>query len=257
MERIELISEEFDDFLMDARIVGEGTESTVLEYEDLVVKILLPHALNFFTKRKLAELAVRDDLREYMTLPVKEFYIDFKYTGFLMEHAGISIKDLLLLSELSIDERIELLHKIRVCLKRINDEGMVHGDIQFSNIMYDNGVVKISDINNVKFGRYRAMYLNAIANHLCSRYGKTYLLDLHAFNYFSYILLNLDGDDLRSYVQLGADSFRVFLYNKDYKKIKNNHFDEDVCEEQLDLLMHPKSKKLALEKSKYLIDYIK
>ena len=64
--------------------------------------------------------------------------------------------------------------------------------------------------------------------------------------------MNVTSDKFSEYLTFDAASFNFF--NPD--EIENRYFDPEVTKEQLDLLLEPKSKKYALEHSKYLIDYI-
>lgn len=252
MEKLYFYEENYDDFLAYAKIIGTGTESVVLEYQEYVYKILIPEFRELFLEKKLRKLATLTNLEEFMTIPVGEVYLDFHFIGYIMKNAGISWKKFLEETALSDEMKIELLKKGKMALNQIHNVGIVHGDIQFGNLMIKDDQVKVSDINNVNYKWYRGLHFNDVTEHLVPKYGPTYLLDLHMFNYITYLLMNVTSEKFSEYLTFDAASFNFF--NPD--EIENRYFDPEVTKEQLDLLLEPKSKKYALEHSKYLIDYI-
>lgn len=253
MKKIYFLEDDYEDLLMNTRVVGSGTESTVIEYQDYVLKILFPHFIFRYSRRKLNALAELEKLYPYMTLPLGEVYLEFHFIGYMMEHAGVSLKEYILNNSFKEEEKVNVLKSLKAAIEEMHKAGIVHGDIQFGNLMYKDGIAKVSDINNVRYKRYHDMYLNEISLELVRKYGTTPLLDIHAFNYLTYILINLNDDDLRELVSLGADSIKSF--SREY--YPNKYFDDKVCDEQMELLLRPTSKSDAMMKSKYLIDYLK
>ncbi len=52
------------------------------------------------------------------------------------------------------------------------------------------------------------MYFNALTDHLRKYYGRMPIIDIQSFNYFTYMLFNLDENDLKELAYYGADFFR-------------------------------------------------
>lgn len=252
MKKIEFLEEEYEDILMKNSIVSGGTESTILRYDDYLLKILFPPFLFFYTKRKMHDLGKLENLRDYLTLPIADVYIDFRYVGFGMFDEGISLAKLLLESPLTLEDKKRYMLQLKDAIINMHDADIVHGDIQPSNILIKDGKVKIGDINNVKFASYHMMYFNALTGHLRKYYGRMPIIDIQSFNYFTYMLFNLDENDLKELAYYGADFFRF----EDIRNIDNKYFNSDVCDEQMRLIYRPLSRNEAIRKSKYLIDYL-
>ncbi len=135
MKKIEFLEEEYEDILMKNSIVSGGTESTILRYDDYLLKILFPPFLFFYTKRKMHNLGKLENLRDYLTLPIADVYIDFRYVGFGMFDEGISLAKLLLESPLTLEDKKRYMLQLKDAIINMHDADIVHGDIQPSNIL--------------------------------------------------------------------------------------------------------------------------
>lgn len=253
MKDIYFIEENFDDYINDNMIIGAGTESHIYKFNDIVLKILYSDFIRFYTKYKLKKIA-KLNLDDIISSPIGFVYCDYKFIGYAMHNCGISLKDYLLENNISLDKKIKILRDTKDKIIKLHQLGMVHGDIQPGNILIDsNEIIRIGDINNINISYFKDMYYNNISYSLSFRYGNSSILDILTFNYFCYIILNYHDRDLSSYLTHGADSFYYFRYD-----IKDNkYFDENICQEQMNLLLNPRSKKYALNNTKYLIDYLK
>ena len=107
MDKIHFYEETYEEFLMNTTILGAGTESTVLAYGDFVLKILFPEFIHRHSRKKLAELANEKNLKNYMTLPLKEVYLDYHFIGYMMEYAGLSWKDYLISKNVSFSSFVK------------------------------------------------------------------------------------------------------------------------------------------------------
>lgn len=135
----------------------------------------------------------------------------------------------------------------------MHSHGILHGDIQFSNMMVKENNIKISDVNNVKIGKHHEMYMNEISLNLANLYGIAPIIDIQAFNYMCYILLNGNDEEINKYVNLGADGIGCLSESP----IENIMFDRDVSHEQFEIMTSLRKIKSAKTDTKYLIDYLK
>ena len=257
MEKLYFYEENYDDMLINSKYVACGTESTILFHDGKIYKLLVPEAINKFIKKRLRYISEKKELEDYITMPLREIYYEFRFIGYEMDYAGCNLTDFLIecIDNDSLDNNLkyELLSKMKLCIEKIHEYKMIHGDIQPRNVLVNNDKVLLGDINNMNFGIHRNAYLNEISLRLCRKYGVSPIIDIQSFNYFCYFIFNADNETLRDILSYGADSiFRTGLLEVD-----NKCFDDKVIQEQKEIFDRKRSKKLALTESKYLIDYLK
>lgn len=254
MEKLCFFEENYEDCVLEANIIGQGFESKVYMYGDNVLKIFCPDFQNKRSEKRINLLSKLSELDEYITLPNAGVYLDYHFIGYQMKYAGITLKRFILDNNLSENKIIELLRQIKNCLVHLHSLGFIHGDLQPKNILINDDKIKISDVNNAQFGKFKPDLLNDMTLFLSSYYGYSSLLDLHSLNYYTYLLLNLDDETMRKYIELGAEGYSYFCEHE----YKNHVFMDEVCEEQMEYLINPfGNRKKALTNSKYLIDYLK
>ena len=256
MEQIYFLEENYEEWIEFSHLIDFGTEGSIMSFGDEVIK-LLHQNLNSITKYRLRKLESIDGLKEFITMPTKEIYYDYRFIGFAMKYAGINFRDVLIkhINDGTLTDNIKISHlkHIRDCLEALRHYNVIHGDIQPRNILIDQDKVLIGDINNCSFAHFRNPYFNEISKRLFQKYGLCTLIDLQTFNYFTYLIMNLSGSELESALNSGAD----FIWWNDIRDISNKAFDDEVTNMQLDVLFNKNNKKKALIKSDYLINHLR
>lgn len=239
MKKYEILEEDFDRFMKDCSLIGHGSESIIYKRNDEVFKILNYRNINLRTKARLEKIA-ESGLDKYLTVPTSEIYVDYKFYGYGMDYAGVNLKKYLHKKKVSRDEIIEILHKVKECLINLHDANFVHGDLKLSNILVNDGEVKITDVNNMKLGILSPVYLNMLSSYLMPYYGHGKALDIHAFNYITFCLLNYTGNYKYDLLRFDTDSFFM-------------HMSDDISEETIQPIVNP-DKKLKKVDVPFLID---
>lgn len=254
MEKVYLCDQDYRNFLANLQVLGSGFESSVYSLGSEVLKILKNDVISDELEKRISFLGDLKELREALTIPTKSVYLNRNFIGFFMNYAGVDLKKYLLENKISLEKRIQILRLIKDKLGFIHKFGIIHGDLQPKNIMIYNGNVRISDVVNMRVGVYKDILLNDMTLYLSKYFGVSSLLDLHSLNYITYILLNMPYDEMLEYLSMDACGYSYLIENG----FMNNVFQDDVFVKQMDILINPKeNKEQALEKSKYLIDYLK
>lgn len=74
----------------------------------------------------------------------------------------------------------------------MHEAGIIHGDLNMSNIMFDGNEVFITDFDNSTYGKY-SMNLKEASNlalYFIKKYGIMPKLDVFLFNYATYYISN-------------------------------------------------------------------
>lgn len=254
MEKIYLCDESYDNYIADKPMIGSGYESKVYSFGKEVLKIFESKFQNCDTEERVSNLANIEGLDEVLTVPTKSVYLNMNFIGCFMNYAGVDLKKYLRENDLTFEEKVKIITSIKNRLLFLHKFDIVHGDLQPKNIMFYSGIVKISDVVNIRFGNYQDALLNDMTLYLAKYFGITSLLDLHSLNYITHILLNTKEEEMLEYIDMDADGCS-YLRENGYS---NHVFLDEVFEEQMDILLNPKKNQhYALEKSKYLIDYVK
>ena len=95
MEQIYFLEENYEEWIEFSHLIDFGTEGSIMSFGDEVIK-LLHQNLNSITKYRLRKLESIDGLKEFITMPTKEIYYDYRFIGFAMEYAGINFRDVLI-----------------------------------------------------------------------------------------------------------------------------------------------------------------
>lgn len=254
MEKVYLSDSDYQEYLTSMNFIGSGYESFVFSLGNEVVKILNKEIISDDLEMRIDALGDIKELNKALSIPTKSLYLNMDFIGFYMKYAGIDLKRYLIENDVSFDELVRILKDIKEKLVFLHQYGIVHGDIQLKNIMIHDGRIKIGDSDNIKFGTYNDVLLNDMTLYLSKYFGITHLLDLYSLNYITYILLNTTRSEELEYLSMDALGYSYMLESK----ITNQVFQDDIFEEQMNFLRYPKeNKEYALEKSKYLIDYLK
>lgn len=257
MERLDFLEENYDDMLLNSSVIDRGTESTIILHDGKIYKILVPDAITLFTRKRLRKIHECKELEDYITMPLREIYYEFRFIGYEMDYAGINLTEYLIYciknSTLTDDLKYDILLKLKRCIEKIHEYKMIHGDIQPRNVLINDGHVLLGDINNMNYGIFRNAYLNEVSLRLSDKYGISDVIDIQTFNYFCYLIFNAPDEILMEILQFGADS----IYRTDLINVPNKYFDESVLLEQKEIFNKKINKRLALTNSKYLIDYLK
>lgn len=254
MERVCLDNHSYEEYVTSKEILGAGFEAKVYSLDEEVLKIYTDEFLTSELEKRINALGDTKGLKDIITIPTKSLYLNMSFVGFFMNYAGIDLKKYLKEKEISFEEKIRILCLVKEKLEYLHKMGIVHGDLQPKNIMVYKSDVKIGDVANMLFANYHDILLNDMTLYLSKYFGVSSLLDLHSLNYITYILLNMDREESLEYLELDALGYSYLIENG----VKNKVFQDDIFKEQMDILLHPKENKdYALERSKYLIDYIR
>ena len=101
VEQIYFLEENYDEWIEFSRLIDFGNEGSIMSFGDEVIK-LLHQNLNCITKYRLRKLESIDGLKDFITMPTKEIYYDYRFIGFAMKYAGINFRDYLLVNLMKV-----------------------------------------------------------------------------------------------------------------------------------------------------------
>lgn len=192
----------------------------------------------------------------YLTTPIASFYLSDEYYGYAMEDAGCDLEKKIKVIDLTKNEILDILWQLREIINYLHSLSLGHGDIKLENILLKDGHVRLGDVNNLT-------YPNAIPN-LNKFYSEWYkiwksyqLVDIFAFNYLTFLLLNYPISVLREYINnnMAISSRQTLSELTSNNKIVDKEVWSYVC--GLLNCRTPESKKVYLKPDIILLDYLK
>lgn len=179
-----------------------------------------------------------------------------KCSGFAMKDGGENLWDLLLNDSLSFEEKKDIAHQMKSICSYLIRKRYIHGDIKLENFVYKDGILRLTDINNMK--KNPNIRRNNKKLRMPQLYEMWYLkcedgfyIDYLAINFTMYILLNFNLDDIIKIIRNNSDGFRY-----DYEKIldsENKVFDNEIIKRMKSTIENIEERKL---KKEFLVDYL-
>ncbi len=172
--------------------------------------------------------------------------------GFAMENGGEDLWSLLLNDALNFGEKKDIAYQMKEICVYLRKKKYVHSDIKLENFLYKDGVLRLTDINNM-IKNPNIMYFDKLRLYeiWCSKCRDAFYTDYLATNYCMYILLNFDLEGVAKIIRKYDKGFH---YN--YDKIldsENRVFDDDIYEKMKCTMEHIEERKLTKE---FLVDYL-
>lgn len=141
--------------LTDLPIIGSGGNSNVRYFDfNNVAKIYGIDDYNFYSSEsdegKVELLHTKENI-DYVVLPKKKVYVDDSFAGFTMEHIKSSKQLMYFKDSLPVQQRIEILIKIKKIILEMFKQDMYMIDLNELNVLIKNHLPYIIDVDGVSF----------------------------------------------------------------------------------------------------------
>lgn len=178
---------------------------------------------------------------KYCTLPTTTLTNRGICIGYGMEN--LADADILLISPLDRDERIEVLKKMPAILNCFSDQGIIYGDIKNDNILINRktGSITFCDIDNSKIEEFSMEVYPQELENFITQYGQEDE-KIHAYMHNLLTLEQLDNE--------------VCSHHEVIEKMKRNQYDDFVVESGKTLLKQMKRITPQYQKE-YIINHVK
>lgn len=250
--------DEFKNAIKPCKIIdcNEGylylTDSCAYKVLDIVRFSCSPKLLKKLNKLEQRLLTIPKSLLYFLDLYEKHNVC----AGFAMENSGQDLWSLLLNDVLSFKEKKEIALQMKEICSYLKKKRYVHGDIKLENFLYKDGILRLTDINNMRKNPNIRDYDDKLR--MPKLYEMQYLgcedgfyVDYLAINYCMYILLNFDLDGIIKIIRAYDEGFHY-----DYEEIldsENKVFDSEIHKKMKYTFEHIEERKLTKE---FLVDYL-
>ena len=203
--------------IKELEVIGMGAEGVIYKYNfegnTVAIKIFNP---DIFTSNKLKkiELVHSREIDKIVTKPQCLVCVDGKINGYSMEYDQ-NDQNLESLKTLTPSEKLEYLKKLRDIIETLHKHNIIIGDLKATNILVNEGNIKICDIDNFKVDDLDPDILNLYSKQYFRKYKKMDEgLDIFSFNILT-ILFLIDGaaDELLNYIMKGSYTHNEYLRN--------------------------------------------
>lgn len=243
----------FDYIIPKLPIIGEGFESKVYKSSEEIWKIFY---YTFCDRNEKNIEAIGSLNGDYLTVPHALFYLNNEYFGYAMRDAGCDLEKMIVTKDLSRETILDILEQLREIIDYLHSLSLSHGDIKFDNILVQDGHVRLGDINNLIYPN-TATNLNVLHSLWYDTWKSYSLVDIFAFNYLTFLLLNYSSSELREFIENNT----VFLSMRTLNELASNNkiVDEKVWQYVWGLLNGSilEAKKSYLKPDILLLDYLK
>lgn len=243
----------FEEVAPSLSLIADCFEAEVYKSGDEIWKIFHCYFCNR-NEENMEKLALLN--KEYLTTPRALFYLSDEYFGYAMEDAGIDLSKMILNGNLTRNDLLAILQQLKERIFYLHSLSLGHGDIKFENILVKNGHVRLGDINSLTYPA-AVPNLNRYYQEWYKKWNDYFLVDIFAFNYLTFLLLNYPISMLQAYIKgNGVESKRAL---KELTSFPNNIVDSEIWSYVRGLLnLHnPESKKPYLKPNMLLLDYLK
>lgn len=245
-----------------------SNEGCIYITDNFVYKIFYSSDLDSYYCQKSNITSISRLSEQMLTIPVSLIYINNKYMGFKMFNCGNNLNNLFLEGKLSKEELIAISIQLKEIEQYLRKKSLIHGDIQLSNLLYQNRNVTLTDINSFiklpKWYNFYKKYFISTSGGQSLRipgdyyfwvrsYGYEYL-DYLAINYCTFLLLNYTPSEID---ELNKRAHECKIYKKTERFIddaENKAFEDDVFDYFVETFSGNKKKVLS---DLYLIDHLK
>lgn len=193
----------------------------------------------------------------FLTVPLSLIYLkdSRERIGFSMENSGNDLWTLLLSNTLSLQEKKEIALQMKEICIYLRTKRYVHGDIKLENLLYKDGILRLTDINSMlKIPNSTPLRMPDVYKTWYEKYNDAFYIDYLAMNYCMYILLNFDFDGINLIKRTPewCDGFS-YSYNK-IMESENKVFDDEIYEKMKASFTNVREKLLTKD---FLVDYMK
>lgn len=233
--------------------------------ENFVYKIFDKEEDNYFFKASHIKKFEHLD-QELLTIPISFVYINGEFSGFKMNKCGLDLKTQFMNGTLTFEELINISNELKNIQLYLKKKYLIHGDIQLSNILYQNNKVTLTDINSMLrlsnwlnrskfYGKFDGGSVSCPDDYYfwALHYGEEYL-DYLATNFCTFLLLNYSQKEIND---LNKEYSEVRLYKKTERFTDNREnkvFDDDIFDYFIDAFS---GNRKELYPCLYLIDHLK
>lgn len=214
--------------IKELEVIGMGAEGVIYKYnfegDTIAIKIFNP---DIFTSNKLEKIKLihSKEIDKVITKPQCLVCVDGKINGYAMEYDQ-NDQNLESLNELTVSEKLEYLKILRNIIELLHKHNIVVGDLKLSNILVNEGTMKICDVDNFKVDDLDPDILNLYSKQYFRKYKKMDEgLDVFSFNILTILfLINDSRDELINYIMKGSytrneelrNIFERLLNDKEY-----------------------------------------
>lgn len=214
--------------IKELEVIGMGAEGVIYKYnfegDTIAIKIFNP---DIFTSNKLEKIKLihSKEIDKVITKPQCLVCVDGKINGYAMEYDQ-NDQNLESLNELTVSEKLEYLKTLRNIIELLHKHNIVVGDLKLSNILVNEGTMKICDVDNFKVDDLDPDILNLYSKQYFRKYKKMDEgLDVFSFNILTILfLINDSRDELINYIMKGSytrneelrNIFERLLNDKEY-----------------------------------------
>lgn len=234
-------------------LLATGFESNVFKSGEEVWKIFRK---GFSDRNEQNIEAIGKLNRDYLTTPIALFYLSGEYFGYVMDDAGDDLAKSILNRDLTRNEILDILGQVKEIIVYLHSLSLCHGDIKIDSILLKHSHVRLGDINNLTYPN-AIPNLNVLHQDWYDIWGSYQLIDIFAFNYLTFLLLNYPISELREYIKCNM-VFSSMRTLSDFTT-DNKIVDKEVWGYVSSLLNGriPTSKKSYLKPDMLLLDYLK
>ena len=141
--------------------------------------------------------------------PVDELYVDGRLSGYIMPYFdGFCFRRL---CDSDITVKIKILKMASLYLKNMHQQGIIVGDINEDNIMYNFNQVKFIDVDSYGYLDHAPIMISKLLiwnKHLENNYLNTKYLDIYLLNILTIqVLYGIDGVTLMKFFGVGFNSY--------------------------------------------------
>lgn len=219
-----LYYKDMNDFLITIKPykIFPGNEGTIYFSQNFVYKII--EDVRFLPNLRFIKSLNKLD-SSLLTIPISLVYFTSVYdkdnkniescTGIKMDNGGCDLWSLILNDSLTFTEKKDIAFQMKKICLYLKKKRYIHGDIKLENFLYKDGLLRLTDLNNMKKTPNINRCVDKIRmplfyDNLYKKCGDGFYLDYLAINFCMYILLNftsLDVEEISKSISYG------FSYN--------------------------------------------
>ena len=188
-----------------------------------------------------------------LTIPDRKVYINGEYYGYRMENGGSPLLDYIIDNNVNFDEKVKIVYVIKKIIKYLDAQGIIHGDFRLANLLYKEGIIRLTDLNSILFPGDKPYDMPTLHLWWYNSIDSSILIDNLAFNLLTYILLNYENTVIKWAMERGINAFNVSsVFDND-----KNLFDHEVMDVVKNAILNKCGAMRQLKPDTYLIDYLK
>lgn len=254
MEKLLTNSDVFKDVIVSGWEYKQSREAVIYHKDKVVYKIFNDYVSEERRNEKnIDKLEVLNPM--YITKPNIKVYFDNVYQGFGMDYGGITLLEFL--KKFRMNQRIVEVfsRQMKNITLYLEGFGITHGDIGLSNIVYKDGIIRLTDVNNMIFPDDQENHANLLYKDWYKATGTFKFLDEYACNLICFLLLNYPTEFLINI--FSRDFYFDNNFLKDLLNIKCDMFDQEVLQVVKASILGDRDAIKQLKPNTFLIDYLR